>query len=428
MKTILKILYVVFCGVIALILYFGMQSSFVSQNYVNLLHEASNTAATEKNYDDIARCFSLFSTPIDKQKVCQAQQGDENVTVVYSSVNNFTSTYLVDGKSTTVTRIEDVYLFIIYNPTFQFENSSDGTNKSALRFEGKTEAGDDVHYDYNFTVSSEVNKDQYKANPTTEKSGALNCERKHISEYRDFNLIFVPVPVSLMNYIKSEKKMTTVTGFNIIENTGAKVYNPENYTYPEGGLKLDYSQQFFTDLSTWVEKVNIYTRYSNGENFEQEIVDDATTYVNNFTENPNQYVANFDDLYFRGIAHGDVFTGASVVLKALGVVALFLVVAIILYIVLFRFAWIKAFVKRFSKKAEPERNIPNRAPRTQTVISKSSVRKTEEKVIDVEPEKPVVEEVKEETPVEETKEEVNAEVEVEEAETKESTDEESTEN
>ena len=405
MKTILKILYVVLIGVIAAILYFGMQSSFVSQNYVNLLTEASNKAATEKNYDDVARCFSLFSTPIDKKKAYFVSQGDENVTSVYSSVNTFTSTYLVDGKSKTETRIEKVYLIIIYNPTFQFENSADGTNKSALRFIGEDEGGNTVNYDYHFTVSSTINKDEFDANPTTEKAGSLHAERKHISDYRDYNLIFVPMPESLLGYIKSEVKMTKVTKLNIVENTGNVIYKDADYSAENG--PLDYSQQFFTDLQTWIENIRLYTRYSNGEEFDQETIDSVTTYVNQFTENPNQYVANFDELYMRGIAHGQVFTGAPVIFKSLGIVGLFVIVGVLLYIVLFHLNWIKSFIRRFSKKAEPQRETPNRAPKTQTVISKGGV-KTESK-------KPVVDIIEEKPEVLENKEEVKENLEAKEA-------------
>ena len=93
MKTVLKVIYVVFIGVMAFIVYFGMNSTYVSQNYINALKEASEKASTEKQYDDLASCFSLFSTPIDKEKVVFADQNGQNATSVYASVNQFNCEY-----------------------------------------------------------------------------------------------------------------------------------------------------------------------------------------------------------------------------------------------------------------------------------------------------------------------------------------------
>ena len=57
-----------------------------------------------------------------------------------------------------------------------------------------------------------------------------------------------------------------------------------------------------------------------------------------------------------------------------------MIVAVLIYFVLFHLNKIKEFVARFSKKT-PERNVPNKEIRTQTVISKSGVKK--EDVVDV---------------------------------------------
>lgn len=407
MKTILKVLYAVFAIIAAVIIFFGMESSLVSQNYINILKQAGETASKEKDYDDLARCFSLFSTPIDKQKAYHIAQGDENITVIYPSVNNFTSTYVVDGKTKTYSRIENVYLVIIYNPTFQFEDSSDGTNKSAIRIKGTKEDGTDTYYDYNFTVSSKINSNLFIQDATNEKDGSLHAERKHITEYREYNLIFASFPETLMKYMMEDADMKTVTGLNIVENTGKEIYKDSDYI-TKGSL--DYSQEFFTDLSTWVKNANIYMEYGNGKDFEQEVIDEATNYVTDFTTNPDQFVANFSDKYIRGIEREEVFTGAPVYGKALGIVALFLVVIILLYMVLFHLNWIKEFVKRFSKKAEPERKVPNRAPKTQPVISASGVN-AKAKVVDaevVEAKPTEVEEVKSEVS-EPTKEEPKTE-------------------
>ena len=99
------------------------------------------------------------------------------------------------------------------------------------------------------------------------------------------------------------------------------------------------------------------------------------------------------------------------VMKAIGLCALFMVAATLVFVLLFHLKSIKKFVRRFSKKAEPERKVPNRRPQTNVVISKSKVSTKTEEVLDssmFEEEKS--EEVKEETKVEDVKsEEVNEE-------------------
>ena len=151
-------------------------------------------------------------------------------------------------------------------------------------------------------------------------------------------------------------------------------------------------------MSLWLDYIKIYMEYQEGKEFDN--IETVVEYINGFTENPNNYVSNFDNLYFRGIPREKVYTGFEPVIKAIGVAALFVLVGVILYFILFHLKWIRNFVKRFSKKAEPERKVPNKMPKEQIVISKNSVKK-EPKALDT-PKEEVVEEPIVEAPVEET--------------------------
>ena len=396
MKTILKVLYIVVIGIMTVVIYFGMNSSFVSQNYIDLLKEADKTATETKNYDDLARCFSLFSTPIDKEKVIFADQNGENAMSVYASVNQFDAKFKNEGKTTEVHRIEKVYLFIIHNPKFQYSDSSNGTNPTCLRFYG--DGDENKYFDYYFSVSSSVNASVFKPEASNEKDGSLYAERHLTTDYIPYNLIFFPIAESHIKYIKEEKNITEITGINVIDNGNNKVYKDSDFSINN---KLDFSQAFYSDMAKWLDVVNTYNNYDPEKtDITQEDYSAAKAYLEGFVENPNDYVPDFDQKYIRGIAYGQVYTGASLLFKCIGVCLIFVLVAALIYVVLFHLKAIRGFVKRFSKKAVAERNIPNKMPKQQVVISKNSVKK--ETVSSNAPKNEVKEEV---TEVEEKKEE-----------------------
>ena len=96
------------------------------------------------------------------------------------------------------------------------------------------------------------------------------------------------------------------------------------------------------------------------------------------------------------------------VMKTIGITLLFVVVVALIYILLFHLKSIKKFIRRFSKKEEPERKIPNRRPQTNVVISKSKVSREVTPALNKEEEvasetKPVETTAVEETPIEEAK-------------------------
>ena len=367
MKTILKFVYGFFVIVVAVIVYLGMDQSFSSKNYIDLLNNASTKAINEKDYDDLARCFSIFSTPIEKEKVAlKGVSETESVTAIYSSVSQFSATYFEDGNSKDSQRIEYAYLVIISNPKFQFESSSDGTNKTSFRFYGLNKDNEEVTYDYNFKLSEDTNASNFIGKPQNEKEAVLHGKRDLITDYRPYNLLFFPIFQTTIKYIMEEGNMVSVNGFNVVENTGKAIYD----TKVE--CKLDFSQKITSDLATWLEYVNKYNE------LDEEELTSIVNYLNEFTADPNTYVSNFDNNYLLGYAKEDIYT-SNIVGQSIGIVVLFLVVAVLIYFVLFHLNKIKEFVARFSKKT-PERNVPNKEIRTQTVISKSGVKK--EDVVD----------------------------------------------
>ena len=382
MKTILKVIYGFFVLIIGVIIYMVADQSFASQNYINLVTDASLKAYEENNYDDLARVFSIFSTPIEKEKVAlKGVTEKESVTAIYSTVNQFSATYYKDGNSTTDQRIEYEYLVIVSNPKFQYESSSDGTNKTAFRFYGLDKDNNEVYYDYSFVLSENVNSASFVGDPQNEKEAVLHGSRNLLSDYTQYNLLFFPIFETTIKYIMEEKNMVSLTGFNIVENTGKQIYDSNV------SCKFDFSQRITSDLATWVNNFNKYNDDKAGiAKLEDEEYKAVVTYLNDFTNNPDTYVANFEDYYLVGYPREAVYT-PDIIYKSIGVVLLFLVVAVLLFIVLFYFNRIKEFVARFSKKT-PERNIPNKEIRKQTVISKSGVKKedvVEAKVEEVKP-------------------------------------------
>ena len=410
MKTIIKIIYIAFCLVLAVIIALGMYTSFASSNYSALLTNAVAKAKEAENYQDaeysdIARCFSIFSTPLENEpSLLYAEENGKNIIFIYESVNQHNASYSIDGKDETISRVENVYLVTILHPEFNFLNLSDKTNPSAFRFYG---TNGKHYYDYIFNLSADCNSGTYLAKPTTEKESVLRGGRSLLDTYRtSYDLVFFPLTETTMSFIK-EQVGSDIAGFNIVDNATNSVYKKSEYV----DFKFDFPNAagtFYADMEDFVKYYNIYTENREGKgDYDTDTVNAASVYIESFTKDPSSMIPDFNTKYIQGYPRESVYTGTDMVMKTIGITLLFVVVVALIYILLFHLKSIKKFIRRFSKKEEPERKIPNRRPQTNVVISKSKVSREvtpalnkEEKVAS---EAPVETKAVEETPVEEAK-------------------------
>ena len=412
MKTIIKIIYIAFCLVLAVIIALGMYTSFASSNYSALLSNAVAKAKEVENYQDaeysdIARCFSIFSTPLENEpSLLYAEENGKNIIFIYESVNQHNASYSIDGKDETISRVENVYLVTILHPEFNFLNLSDKTNPSAFRFYGTN--SETPYYDYYFNLSSDCNSGTYLAKPTTEKESVLRGGRSLLDTYRtSYDLIFFPLTETTMSYIKENLK-SDVVGFNIVDNATNSVYKKSEYV----DFKFDFPNAagtFYADMEDFVKYYNIYTENREGKgDYDTDTVNAASVYIESFTKDPSSMIPDFNTKYIQGYPRESVYTGTDMVMKTIGITLLFVVVVALIYILLFHLKSIKKFIRRFSKKEEPERKIPNRRPQTNVVISKSKVSREVTPALNKEEEvasetKPVETTAVEEAPVEEAK-------------------------
>ena len=415
MKTIIKIIYIAFSLILAVIIALGMYTSFASENYSALLTNAVTKASSVENYqdadyNDIVRSFSIFATPLeDAPDLLYAEENGKNITFIYESVNQHNASYTQDGKTVDIARIENVYLVVILHPDFYYMTKSDKTNPSAFRF--YSDNTEKPYFDYYFNLNGDCNADSYVEKPTTEKDALLKGSRTLLDTYREnYDLIFFPLTETTVNCIKEELG-GNITGFNIVDNEGTSVYKNSK----EVAFAFDYPKtagSFYSDMADFVHYYNIYTENKNGTgNYDEETVTAASVYVEAFMKDPTSKVADFNTKYIQGYPHEAVYTGTPMVMKCIGITALFVVAVALLYILLFHFKSIRKFIRRFSKKTEPERVVPNRRPQTNITISKSKVKKEpspdQVKRVETKPEEAeVVEEVKPEEKVEEAKAEV----------------------
>ena len=411
MKTIIKIIYIAFCLVLAVIIALGMYTSFASSNYSALLTNAVAKAKEAENYQDaeysdIARCFSIFSTPLENEpSLLYAEENGKNIIFIYESVNQHNASYSIDGKDETISRVENVYLVTILHPEFNFLNLSDKTNPSAFRFYGTN--SEVPYYDYYFNLSADCNSGTYLAKPTTEKESVLRGGRSLLDTYRtSYDLIFFPLTETTMSFIKEELK-SDVVGFNIVDNAQNSVYKKSEYV----DFEFDFPKTagtFYGDMEDFVKYYNIYTENREGKgDYDTDTVNAASVYIESFTKDPSSMIPDFNTKYIQGYPRESVYTGTDMVMKTIGITLLFVVVVALIYILLFHLKSIKKFIRRFSKKEEPERKIPNRRPQTNVVISKSKVSREVTPALnkkeEVASEAPVETTAVEETPVEEAK-------------------------
>lgn len=345
LKTILKVVYVTIAAVLCFILFMGFYNTFRSDYVIEL----TSTAVKEKNYETIAK---VFNVTFDLKSVLNEQPTDEVHIEILPSISRVDAvTYKKeegseDYTATTNYLFEYNYSFYLYEPKFSTADSSDNgiyTNKTAIRFYGEN----DKYYDYLLKVTSSVNKDSYSARPETVSDALLKSSRDQLQVLNLINATYATINESIINYIQSEYLESSITGYSIIDGNGKEVFAPQN-------VNFDFSQQFFNEQ----EIIDFKTKYNEVIEAQKESTDAANSKYADFEK--WYYGENNDGIFYtfyESEAHPTYMhqldeselKPASIVWKTIGIIALFLLAVIILYILLFYFKWIKRIVTRSGK-------------------------------------------------------------------------------
>lgn len=133
-------------------------------------------------------------------------------------------------------------------------------------------------------------------------------------------------------------------------NTASKIelVNDVNEVVASFDVKLDFSQKFFTDVNPLVEKYNEYIKTIEANPNDKDTQEAANTEFNKFYEGENGFHNSFlklDDSY--SYRHADkVLQPGKLVWQTIGMVVLYVVVAVALYLLFFHFNDLKGLFTR----------------------------------------------------------------------------------
>ncbi|MGM9970286.1 MAG: hypothetical protein ACI35S_07820 [Anaeroplasma sp.] len=365
-KTILKVVYVAFAVVIAVFVYMMSYQVAAVEGFMNKL----NNFIAEEDYDSVVRMFGgLFNS----EEIARAEN-DYTTSLVYEgTIEAYYNYYTIDGENevtNTYHSYDKAFYFYLFNPTFNTQNVSSDvvTNSSALRFY----AGDS-YYDYQFVITSNVNSSSYIAKPSTLKETYLNSKRDKITEKGTTGFFNFVIDEKTIEFIQEELG-GTIDSYNIIDGKSDIVFESNI------SIDLDTETQFFNDISSvfeaYKEFIPIYDGYNNGSITKAEYQAGLSAF-NEKTDELDQKLADGTfSTYYVGFTQSELIS-SSLVWRSIGIVALYALCIVIIYILIFKFAWIKSLV--FRNHRGNYRAVPNKLPKKDVIDAKTNEVNKDEK-------------------------------------------------
>ncbi len=347
-RKIAKIIFI-FIGVLFTFLaYVIAYNSGASTNYFDLLMNSSKS----EDHSDVCKAFSMYQIPYDAKIVASANKGEKNEIAVYNAINQLNFTYFEttdeSSKSTNYAKIQYMYYFFIYNPSFSY-GAVEGKNETGLRF--YNEAGDKT-FTFHFVVDDNSNKDEIKKVPTSPKEALFNSSRNIVTTYSDYGFVFTTLDELFVESVKEELG-SSISKFELLDNTGKVVEGTEI------DLKLDFSETFYSDLKEFKEASATLldiNQIPSGERTKEQ--NDEYDRCQNFLNEFN--LDNYKDKgYDRGYSKDEIYT-TKLIFSSIGIASLFALSVAIIYILVFYFKRIKNWVFGGRHSRTTQRIVPNK--------------------------------------------------------------------
>lgn len=354
---------------IGMVLYWGIGFVFIFLAYVigynsgasNKYYELLNNAVDSNNHLDVARVFSTYGIPLNSKPVYESKT-ETNDIVIYCAINQANLEYKnEDNKTEHYAKIEFMYYFFIYNPSFDNLTINNTTNLTGLKFYNSANES----FKYNFFVNENVNKEEYKDPVTSPTEAMFNVKRDVVSVYADYKFIFTYISELFMENVNNN--IGDVTKLELIDSNGNVVGNPIN-------ISFDFSEQFYQDMTEFRDNSRIIQELTGKDNSEEDRKKLSAA---------EDYVTEFNDAFKNGEYNSDYVAGypkdaiynAKLVWSSIGIASLFAVVLALVFILIFYFKRIKnwAFGDHSGRK---QRIVPNKINRTTPSTESSSDNKT----------------------------------------------------
>lgn len=336
------------------VLYFGVAIVFgilvyiigYSSNQMNHLVGLVNNAIAEEEFYKVPMiwggCFDTKSIVEDNSDKLDLE--------VYPATSQIDITYGTEDNSQRYLEFEQAYYFYIFNAKFTTSTAVVGetsSNKTAVEFKS-SETG--KGYNYYFVVSDTINSSSYVAEPTTKEEQLLNSTRDITNTKDDWNFMRVTFTKTMLDEI--EKSLGgKITSLSINDCDGNSVYTTN--------ISLDYSQSFFSDK----KMVEMFTKYNTyldsyiaANNDSDKIKELNNEWGTQFDAWKKEFIAESEVTGYAIGYESSVVTPSKIVWQTIGMLALYALVVILFYVLLFHFSAIKGlFSKESYKKYSKEK-------------------------------------------------------------------------
>jgi hypothetical protein len=329
-KSIFKVLYIGFAVIMAILVYIAGYNT----NAFNYINNITSDAINNKNYVEVAKihggCFETINV-VDKQPSLNKNNYE---LAIYKSGTLLTEEYYIsDEDKTQENEYVNSYYIFLFGLTDTLDASTDGTtltNKTAFNF-----VGTEGTYTYYFKVSSVYNTSYYNNKPKSVSDALLGDERDLFSNQNNWgfvNLTFTETLLDSMN-------IGDVKQIQVTDAIGDVVFTQD--------VVLDFNKEtgFFNEISPLVINYNEYIDNVTGDASDEDI--------NKAESKFNEFYLKFEENFLKNennsFRHEDSYLQPSkLVWKTIGLLCLYGVSVLVLYILLFNFTFIKKIFVRNS--------------------------------------------------------------------------------
>ena len=412
-KTVFKVLYISLAVVLTIVVFiFNYQSTTITQ-----IKDALNGFVNREEYYNVARmCGGLYdSNPIisiqndDKFDNRYANKMEDTIDfynteinpgspksinkstiiednkfdmVVYAGTKDVTNTYYNTGDEGNLEKAKYhkydftyyIYLFDVDFAIADKYQSRAGekkktVNDTAIRFY----AGDET-YDYFAVIDSDyyhsvglpegaAPKTNYLSKPENLHDMFIYGQRNMFESYDKWGFYDFSISQDSINAVNKElggsDDNKVITSFSILDRDGKEVENSKvdfRFAFDEEFFQEDYAKIIYKAYER-------YNEVADNDESTDEAIDAAEV---EFKDEAKRFDDNMKDglypTYFKAFEKDDIVDTATVVWKSILVGALFIFSATVVFILIFKFAWIKSLV--FRKKEG--HYVPNKEKARQT--------------------------------------------------------------
>ncbi len=355
---------------IAIILGFMVYIISYNSNQMNHLESlVKNAIASEKFYE----VPMVWDGCFDKKSIIENNSEEMDI-VLYPATSQTDISYGPEDNTSRFVKYEKAYYLYIFNTKFSLESvktdSEKSYNQSGIEFSNGTNK-----YNYYFVVDDKINSSSYVASPTTKEEVMLKGSRDVTNTNPVWNFMRVTFTETMLNQITQELdgKIETIS---IKDSEGKSRYSSK--------VDMSFSQAFFTDVKDLFDNYNVYLESYVEADGNKDKINEAQEKFNTFY-NPwyDDFVSKTEQTGYTFRFDNDVLTPSKLTWQTLGVLALYIVVVAILYVLLFHF---KAIRKIFSRDTYKKYSSDSKVLVNGKWVDRSKAKSTSKPVSD----KPVV--------------------------------------